>query len=127
MISKKNHRPLFSQRGRERQQRLFRQLDLTCAALGISIVLEVICTMGQPYELGQSASTGPALWFLLILAYVPLELIGLLNWCFGWQNTALMHYLVNEHQTLDMGGFDLAMTAAVWALIRFWSGRRYCI
>ena len=89
------------------------------------IILATAVSAGRPYELGMPYAHGFALWFLLLLSYIPLEVVGLFNWLFGIQDNAFMRFLVQDHQALGMGLFNLVMLAIVWGVVRFWLGRRY--
>ena len=120
---KKNY--LLSRRRRERFERLTLRFDLISAGLAAVIILATLVSAGRPYELGLPYAHGFALWFLLLLSYIPLEVVGLFNWVFGIQDNAFMRFLVQEHQALGMGLFNLGMVAAIWVLVRFWLGKRY--
>lgn len=120
---KKNY--LLSRRRRERFERLTFRFDLLSVGLAVVILLATAVSAGRPYELGLPYAHGFALWFLLLLSYIPLEVIGLFNWVLGIQDNAFMRFLVLEHQALGMGLFNLGMLAVVWGLVRFWLGRRY--
>lgn len=115
----------LSRRSRERMERALRRLDLLCGALGLTIVIATLCCLGREYELGVPHPPGFALWFLLVLAYVPLEIIGLLNWMFGMSESGWMTFLTLEHQALGMGVFNLLMLAVIWGVFRFIIGKRY--
>ncbi|UKI29612.1 MAG: hypothetical protein L6W00_16205 [Lentisphaeria bacterium] len=98
---KKNY--LLSRRRRERFERLTLRFDLISAGLAAVIILATLVSAGRPYELGLPYAHGFALWFLLLLSYIPLEVVGLFNWVFGIQDNAFMRFLVQEHQALGMG------------------------
>ncbi len=124
-MSEKKKSYLLSRRRRERMERLMFRLDLISAGLALVIILATVISMGRPYELGLPCAHGFTLWFLLLLSYIPLEVVGLFNWVFGIQDNVFMRFLVLEHQALGMGLFNLGMVAVVWILVRFWLGRRY--
>lgn len=124
-MSEKKKRYVLSRRRRERLERLTLRFDLISAGLAVVIILAAAVSAGRPYELGLPYAHGFALWFPLLLAYIPLEVIGLFNWLFGVQENAFMQFLVQDHQALGMGLFNLVMLGIVWALVRFWLGRRY--
>ena len=124
-VKKTKYRASASSRGRERLQRVNRRFDLCAGILALLIVIAMIASFRQTYELGANRPEGFATWFLLFLAYLRLEIVGLVSWLFGLQDSALVHMLVERHQALALGVFDLAMLAAVWSAIRFYFGRRY--
>ena len=115
----------LSRRGRERLQKLGLRFDLLAAALAVVIVVATAICMGEPYELGKPEPHGFALWFLLFLGYLPMELLSVFNWCFGLQETPLMHFLVVEQPAVMLGACNLATLAVLWAVFRFWAARRY--
>lgn len=115
----------LSRRGRERLQKLGLRFDLLAAALAVVIVVATAICMGEPYELGKPEPHGFALWFLLFLGYLPMELLSLFNWCFGLQETRLMHFLVVEQPAVMLGACNLATLAVLWVVFRFWAARRY--
>lgn len=124
-MSDKKKRYVLSRRSRERLERFTLRFDLISAGLAVVIILATAVSAGRPYELGMPYAHGFALWFLLLLSYIPLEVVGLFNWLFGIQDNAFMRFLVQDHQALGMGLFNLVMLAIVWGVVRFWLGRRY--
>ncbi len=129
MYSRKKilYRELLSRRARERFGKARTRFDILCGILGVTILIATVCCSGQAYELGNPHPAGFALWFLLILAYVPLEIVGLLNWSFGMSESCWMYFLTVEHQALGMGIFNIVMLLLIWGIIRFWLSGRYGI
>lgn len=121
------YREPMSRRSRERLANARKRFDFLCGLLALTIVVATLCCMGRDYELGAPYPPGFALWFLLILAYVPLEIVGLVNWFLGMSESSWMTFLTVEHQALGMGIFNLALLAVIWGGIRFWLSRRYGI
>ncbi len=116
----------LTRRGEQRLMKTNLYFDLTVGGLALVIILCMIVCHGQPYELGEKNSAGFPLWFLLSLAYLPLEAMGIVNWCIGAQDSALMRFLVEDpHQALGLGIFNLSLLLLVWGAIRFYFGRRY--
>ena len=124
MADKKKNRQPLSRRGRERLRKAVFKFDLVSGLLLVVIVIAMFCSCGEAYELGRAHAPGFAIWFLLFIAYVPLALVGGINWMFGIQDNFMMRFLL-ENQALGMGIFDLVLVIVVWAVIRFWLGRRY--
>lgn len=79
-----------------------RRFDLCAGILALLIVIAMIASFRQTYELGANRPEGFATWFLLFLAYLPLEIVGLVSWLFGLQDSALVHMLVERHQALAL-------------------------
>ncbi len=117
----------LSARSRERLQRTKRRFDLVTVALALLVVIAMLVSSPYAYELGSNRPEGFATWFLLFLAYLPLEIVGLVTWIFGLQDSTLIRLLVEEQQTLALGVFNLAMLAVVWLTIRFYFCRRFGI
>lgn len=124
-LSRKTKYQAVSSRGRERLRRTLRRFDVLAGVLALLIILAVIVTHPHAYELGESRPEGFATWFLLLLAYLPLEIVGLLTWLLGLQDSTVVRFLVEDHQTLALGLFDLAMLLTFWAVVRFHFSRRY--
>ncbi len=122
---KKKYGEMLSRRGRERFRQSLRSFDRLCGALALVIVVATISCYGRPYELGASHPAGFAYWFLLFLAYLPLELLGMFNWLFGMQESGIVQLLVEKHQALGMGVCDLVLLLAVWIAARFWGANRF--
>ncbi|MBS1372363.1 MAG: hypothetical protein HPZ91_20665 [Lentisphaeria bacterium] len=122
---KTRYRETVSRRGRERLQKANRRFDICAGALALLIVIAMLICFRQEYELGSNQPSGFAMWFLLFLAYLPLELAGLVSWLFQAQDSSLMQFLVHRNPPLGLGLFDLGMLAVIWAVIRFYCSRRY--
>ena len=116
---------ILSRRGRERLQQAVRRFDIFTTIMAFLLILAMIVCNSHPYELGANRPDGFAAWLLLFLAYIPLEIVGLATWLLGLQNSALVHMLVEQHQTLALGIFDLAMLLAVWLVVHFYCSRRF--
>lgn len=126
-ISRKTKYQAISNRGRERLRRTLRRFDVLAGVLALLVILAMIVSSPHAYELGANRPEGFATWFLLFLAYLPLEIVGLLTWLFGMQDSTVVHFLVEDRQTLALGFFNLAMLLAFWLLVRFYCSRRYGI
>lgn len=126
-FSKKTKYQVISSRGRERLRRTLRRFDVFAGLLALLLVIAMIVSNSHAYELGTNRPEGFATWFLLFLAYVPLEIVGLLTWLLGMQDSTIVHFLVEGHQTLALGVFDLVMLLTLWAVVRFYCSRRYGI
>lgn len=126
-FSKKTKYQVISSRGRERLRRALRRFDVFAGLLALLLVVAMIVSNPHTYELGANRPEGFATWFLLFLAYLPLEIVGLLTWLFGMQDSTVVHFLVEEHQTLALGVFDMVMLLTLWAVVRFYCSRRYGI
>lgn len=124
-LAKKTKYQVISSRGRERLRRTVLRFDLLAGILALLIIVAMIASDPHVYELGANRPEGFAAWFLLFLAYLPLEIVGLVTWVFGLQDSTWVRFLVEERQALALGFFDLAMVVAVWAAIRFHFSRRY--
>lgn len=124
-LKKTRYRESVSRRGRERLRKANRRFDLCAAALALLILIAMAICFRQEYELGSNQPSGFAMWFLLFLAYLPLELVGLVSWLFHAQDSSLMQFLVYHNPPLGLGIFDLGLLAVVWAVIRFYCSRRY--
>ncbi|MBR7104626.1 MAG: hypothetical protein IKC65_06765 [Lentisphaeria bacterium] len=103
---------------RNKQQQLCRKLDWATSLLAVVIILAAMGTINADYDLSKSNPQGFAMWFLLLMGWIPLELFGLIRLFFGiHQDFAL----AGEGPTLGVCG--LAALAAVWAFIRFYLAR----
>ena len=126
-FSKKTKYQVISSRGRERLRRALRRFDVFAGLLALLLIVAMIVSNPHTYELGANRPEGFATWFLLFLAYLPLEIVGLLTWLLGMQDSTVVHFLVEERQTLALGLIDLTMLLAFWAMVRFYFSRRYGI
>lgn len=124
-LPRKTKYQAISSRGRERLRRTLRRFDMLAGVLALLMILAMIVSSPHAYELGTNRPEGFATWFLLFLAYLPLELVGLLTWLLGMQDSTVVRFLVDDHQTLALGLFDLAMLLTFWAAVRFHFSRRY--
>ena len=82
-FSKKTKYQVISSRGRERLRRTLRRFDVFAGLLALLLVVAMIVSNPHSYELGANRPEGFATWFLLFLAYLPLEIVGLLTWLLG--------------------------------------------
>lgn len=114
-----------SPRHRERNKRLLQAFSLSSLTLAGLFLLATLVCHRQSYELGENNPYGFALWFLLLCAYVPLELIGLFTWLTGNADSALLSLIVNRHQALTLGLINMLATLVVWAVVRFWAARKF--
>lgn len=124
-LKKTKYRDSVTSRGRERIRKACLRFDILSGILALLFVGAVIAAEPHAYELGANRPEGFATWFLLFLAYLPLEIVGLVTWLFGIQDSTVVHFLVEQRQTLALGLFDLAMLVTVWAAVRFYCSRRY--
>lgn len=122
---KKKYSELLSRRGKERFRRSLRTFDLLCALLAVVIVVASISCYGKPYELGSAEPAGFSYWFLLFPAYLPLELLGMVNWLFGMQGNGLVQLLIEKQPAIGLGLCDLVLLLLVWLWARFWGARRF--
>ena len=91
---------------RTKQKNLCRKLDWACLLLAFTILVSAIGTAGSDYDLSKANPQGFAMWFLLIMGWIPLEILGVIRWLFG------------IHQEISPAGAGPTL-AAVWALFRF--------
>ncbi|MDR0933096.1 MAG: hypothetical protein LBM70_08790 [Victivallales bacterium] len=124
-VKKTKYRETVSRRGRERLQRAKRRFDICSGSLAILFIIAMMLCFYQKCELGSNQPTGFAMWFLLFFAYLPLELLGLLNWIFQAHNSTLTQFIVEQNPALGLGLLDLGMLAIIWVVIRFHCSRRY--
>lgn len=115
----------ISPRHRERHKRLLQAFSLSCLALAGLFLLATLVCLRQNYELGENNPHGFALWFLLLCAYLPLELVGLCTWLTGTADSTLIRLVVNHHQALSLGLINMFTTLVFWAAIRFWGARKF--
>ena len=95
-------------------------------ALAVVVVLASVVGLRAPtLELGAPVPSGFALWFLLCLAYPVLGIVGLFNLILGTQDSALMQFLVRDHQVMTVVIIDFLTLSGVWAAGRFWMLRRF--
>lgn len=125
ILSRKTKYQAVSSRGHERLRRTLRRFDVLAGVLALLLILAMIVSSPHAYELGTNRPEGFATWFLLFLSYLPLEIVGLLTWLLGMQDSTVVRFLVEERQTLALGLFDLAMLLTFWAVVRFYYSRRY--
>ena len=92
---------------RNKQQQLCRKLDWATSLLAVVIILAAMGTINADYDLSKSNPQGFAMWFLLLMGWIPLELFGLIRLFFGiHQDFAL----AGEGPTLGVCG----LAAAFW-------------
>ena len=99
---------------RSKQTALCRKLDWAALLLGGTILIAAVGTAGADYDLSKGNPQGFAMWFLLIMGWIPLEIVGVFRWLFG------IHPEISpagEGPTL--GICALSALAAVWAVFRF--------
>lgn len=113
---KKNFIGIPVRRIKEKTRISLRNFDL--AMLGYLLVVIACVLVGRmgEYDLGSSSVHGFALVFLLIPAYLMLEVLSLIN-CLGgfnWDFSGL------EAEVL--GGCDILLSIAIWIYVR-WQGR----
>jgi len=124
-LPRKTKYQVISSRGREHLRRTLRRFDVFAGVLALLMILAMVVSSPHAYELGTNRPEGFATWFLLFLAYLPLEIVGLLTWLLGLQDSMVVRFLVEDRQTLALGLFDLAMLLTFWAVVRFYCSRRY--
>ena len=97
-----------------KQKALCRKLDWAVLLLGGAIFIAAVGTVGADYDLSKGNPQGFAMWFLLIMGWIPLEIVGVARWLFG------IHQEISpagEGPTL--GICALSALAVVWAVFRF--------
>ena len=103
-----------------KQRQLCRKLDFATFVLGMIIIFAALGTVNADYDLSHANSHGFAMWFLLLIGWIPLEIIGLFRWVAGIHEEFAF---AGEGPTL--GICALTTLAAVWAVIRFYVAKRY--
>ena len=103
---------------RNKQRQLCRKLDWATLLLGVIIIFAAMGTVNSDYDLSKFNSQGFAMWFLLLIGWIPLELFGLIRWVFGIHQEFTV---AGEGPTL--GVCALITLAAVWAFLRFYVAR----
>ena len=109
---KKNLTVLTGRRVKEKILDALRKFDLVMIAYMVTIIAAVLVGRCGDYDLGRANLNGFALCFLLIPAYLILELLSLINYiggfnwsCAGWEAELL-------------GICDLLLGVAVWIFVR---------
>ncbi len=110
----------------EKQRFYIRKFDLAVMLLAGLIVLSAAVTWGCKYELGKPDPAGFVVWFLLLLAYLPLEFFGFISWMAGFSPAGIDAFL-RGNEALVLGLCDLATVAVFWTVTRFILLRRYGI
>ena len=105
---------------RNKQQQLCRKLDWATSLLAVVIILAAMGTINADYDLSKSNPQGFAMWFLLLMGWIPLELFGLIRWVFGIRQEFA---IAGEGPTL--GICALTLLIVVWAFIRFYVARAF--
>lgn len=108
----------------EKQRFYIRRFDLATVLLVALIVLSAAVTWGCKYELGKPDPAGFIIWFLLFLAYLPLEIFGFVSWMTGFSQAGVDAFL-SGNEALVLGACDLVVAIAFWAVVRFGLLRRY--
>ncbi len=115
---KKNISGVSGRRAKEKVIDALRKFDWTMAAFMLTVILSVLVGRSGEYDLGQANLHGFALCFLLIPAYLILELLSLINYfgnfnwsCAGWEAELL-------------GICDLLLGAVVWLFVRLRGAQR---
>ena len=108
-----------------RQKRSVLKFDLLTAGLAVIIALCALAAWGRPHEIAQADATGFVLWFLMFLAYLPLELLHLLDWCTGGALDGVLNFLFAEDKAWGLGIFNLIILFILWGFVRVLTFRKY--
>ena len=81
MAKKQKKQRSMMQSGKQKQ--LCRKLDIATFMLGLIILFAAMGTMNAEYDLSRANPHGFAMWFLLLIGWIPLEIIGLFRWIAG--------------------------------------------
>lgn len=113
---KKNLIGIPVRRVKEKTRVALRNFDLAMFGYFLITILCVLVGRSGDYDLGGATLNGFALVFLLIPAYLILELLSLINWigAFNWNFSGIEAEL--------LGGCDILLGIAVWIYVR-WQGR----
>lgn len=116
---KKNTVNINPRRMKEKMRFSMRDFDLSMLAYCVIVILCTLVGRCGDYDLGSANLHGFALWFLLIPAYLILEVLSLINYIgnFNWNCTGL------EAEVLGVCNFAMALILWFWVRLRakFWS------
>lgn len=93
--------------------------DVICLLMGFVIICSVLVCLREEYEIGEPAMHGFPLFFLVFLGYPFLELISIFNVIWGQEGSALVQFVIYDHQALGLGIINFASLIVCWALVRF--------
>lgn len=114
----------LSRKMRDKLRLESRRWDQFSLLLAGCVALAAALGRHHALELGTPSIYGFLHWFLLCLAYPALELVGLMNLVLGIPDNPMTRYFLSR-EVLALALVDLATLAAVWALFRFYLGRRF--
>ena len=109
-------------RSREKARRICRKLDRAALLLVGLIGLSVLLLGNRHYDLGTTASSGFPALFLLVLAYLPLELFELLATLSSGHPVEVAS---GWPETLMLGSLAVLTIAVIWAAVRFYCAPRF--
>ncbi len=101
-----------------KKRRAVQYFNRCCLLLMAVVLVSFAVCSGRPYELQEASAHGPALWFLLLMAYPILGVLGLVNIIFGWGDTAVVEYFTVEHPALGLTLLNEIYLGAIWVLVR---------
>ena len=119
-MAKKKKNPVGVISGRRLKEKMrlsVRDFDLAMAAYVVVIVVSTLVGRCGDYDLGSANLHGFALWFLLIPAYLILEVLSLVNYIgnFNWN--------CNGFEAELLGICNLVMAIGTWCYVRLRAGR----
>ena len=108
-----------------RKRRLTQRFDFLNIGLALIIIFSVLLAWGESYDLSQANSSGFVLWFLMFLAYLPLELLCLIDWCTAGDFSWLTDFLFARNPAMGLGIVNLLLLLIFWGGIRVLAARKF--
>ncbi len=115
---------IFFHRSSGAAERGGRGFDAVMAGIAAVIGLALLCCRGRGYDLNGTGTVGFAVWFLMFLSYLPLEIIGLFGLITGLKVPWINACAASGNQVLVLAVCDWGLLLFVWIAVRL-LGRRY--
>lgn len=101
-----------------------RRFDWDTLLLAAVIIIISALAATHPYKLSEADPYGFLIWFLLIIGYLPMEIIEFTAKLSGTDGKTIENFIAHREAVL-LGLCNLIMLAACWAVMRFYVLKRY--
>lgn len=101
-----------------KQRKALRYFDRSCLFLLLVLLAAFLVCYGKPYELQAAVSHGHAVWFLLLVAYPVLGLLGLINVLLGTSDAPIVLYFTVRQPIFGLILADVVYLLLLWLILR---------
>lgn len=101
-------------RNREKIRRICVRFDKVCMLLALAAIIAAALVWNRPYDLATTGAEGFPALFLLVLAFVPIEIFEAVCYFLEMPEAAAVC-----RQAWVPGGASLFTVAAIWGIVRF--------